>query len=145
MCISCICGASMVIILFIPESLHWHIRKGDRIQFKATMREAAAQNGTDPVNLEVLVPEPRLHFASKDVSVWNPWLRYPTIFLILSWAFLSFIYYGRFLPFILSFIVIRLYTGINFAVLELDLIPCHPFWSISLVGLVEIPAYLGNW
>ena len=96
-CISCICGASMGIILFLPESLHWLILHGDRFQFQATMREAAAQNGTGPVDLEDLVPEPRSTHVTKDLSIWSPLLLRPTISLIFSWMFMSLIYYGKLL------------------------------------------------
>ena len=95
MCISCICGASMVIIIFLPESPRWLILRGARNHFQATMREAAAQNDTEPVDLDELVPEPRSQYVSEELSLWSHLLLRPTLSLIFSWMCMSLIYYGK--------------------------------------------------
>ena len=92
MCISCICGASMLIIVFLPESLHWLILNEDRIRFEAIVREAAAQNGTDPLDdLDEMVP----HYNTQNISMWSPPLFYPSLILLFSWVSMSWIYYGK--------------------------------------------------
>ena len=98
MCISCICGASMLIIVFLPESLHWLILNEDRIRFEAIVREAAAQNGTDPLDdLDEMVP----HYNTQNISMWSPPLFYPSLILLFSWVSMSWIYYGK--TFVLNF------------------------------------------
>ena len=92
MCVSSICGVSLVIIILLPESPRWLILQGERKHFQATMREAATQNGTDPGDLDELIPEPRSYFTTEELSLWSPLLLRPTLSLMLSWMFMSFIY-----------------------------------------------------
>ena len=70
------------------------------------MREAATQNGTDPGDLDELVPEPLSYFTTEELSLWSPLLLRPTLSLMLSWMFMSFIYYGK--HFAVIFSAIRL-------------------------------------
>ena len=102
MCISVICGASMLILLFIPESPHWFILNGKREDFLATMKEAAGYNGSDLTNpeMEELVPLPKpvdRETTRKRLkySLWSPQLRRPTLSLIFSWMSMGVIYYGN--------------------------------------------------
>ena len=100
MCVSCICGAGMLIIVFIPESLHWLILNEEKNSFEATMREAAIQNGVDPPDdLDELVP----HYDTKKLSLWSPLLFYPSLILLFSWVTMSWIYYGKTFVLIYSF------------------------------------------
>ena len=76
MTISVICGASMLILLFLPESPHWFILNGKREEFLATMKEAARQNKAELTDLEELVPLPkpkdeRMTRARLQFSLWK--------------------------------------------------------------------------
>ena len=129
MCISCICGASLVIVIFLPESLHWQILNGKRKCFQATLREAATQNRTEPGDLDQLVPTPRSSYVTKELSLWSPLFLRPTLSLIFSWMFMSFIYYGKYCP------VILLSIRILICIFNRDQL-CHPGdRSISMLPL----------
>ena len=99
MTISVICGASMLILLFLPESPHWFILNGKREEFLATMKEAARQNKAELTDLEELVPLPkpkdeRMTRARLQFSLWSPQLRRPTLSLVVAWMSMGIIYYG---------------------------------------------------
>ena len=133
MCVIVICGASMLIIFYIPESLHWCIVNGKRDEFLATMWDVAVHNRSqEPLpDLELLVPFPEPKVEEEKMSLWSPPLLRPTISLIFSWTSLATIYYG-----------------INFGVeafmdIEEDQFNLFIYDSIVLIALIEIPAYLG--
>ena len=100
MCISVICGASMLILFFLPESPHWFILNGKREEFLATMKEAAGHNRSQVNDLEDLVPHPEprdkeLTRALMQMSIWSPQLLFPTLSLIFLWMSCGIIYYGN--------------------------------------------------
>ena len=114
MCVIVICGASMLIIIFIPESPHWFIVNGKRDEFLATMREAAIHNRIqEPLtNLELLVPLPEPKVEEEKLSLWGPLLFRPTISLIFSWTSLATIYYGN-LAILILLTLIRLFQELT--------------------------------
>ena len=150
MIISAICGASMLILLFLPESPHWFILNGKREEFLATMKEAARHNGTELTDLEELVPLPkpkdeRMTRARLQFSLWSPQLRRPTLSLIVAWMSMGIIYYGDSSPLIfISPLESVFISGINMAIEEFKLIEHDFYSSVALIALAEIPAYLGN-
>ena len=100
MVISVICGVSMLILLFIPESPHWFILNGKREEFLASVKEAAGYNGTEVTNLEELVPLPKpvdreRTRARLQFSLFSPQLLRPTLSLVFSWMSMGVIYYGN--------------------------------------------------
>ena len=150
MIISGICGASMLIILFLPEFPHWFILNGKREEFLATMKEAARHNGTELTDLEELVPLPkpkdeRMTRARLQFSLWSPQLRRPTLSLIVAWMSMGIIYYGDSSPLIfISPLESVFISGINMAIEEFKLIEHDFYSSVALIALAEIPVYLGN-
>ena len=103
--VSGLCGASMLIVLFIPESPHWFILHGKREEFLASMKEAAGLNGAGLANLEELVPLPKpldreRTKARLKLSLFSPQLLRPTLSLVFSWMSMGIIYYGNPFPLI---------------------------------------------
>ena len=100
MVVSVLCGASMLILLFIPESPHWFILNGKREEFLASMKEAAGVNGAALSNLEELVPLPKPADRARtrrrlQLSLFSPQLLRPTLSLVFSWMSMGIIYYGN--------------------------------------------------
>ena len=150
MCIIILCGASMLILLFLPESPHWYILNGKREDFLATMTEAAGYNGADLTDLEQLVPLPKPldrneTKAQLQYSLWSAELLRPTLTLIFSWMSMAVIYYGNSATYDqFSLAILSTSTlGLNFCIEEFRLIDSH-LTSIAVIALVEIPAYLRN-
>ena len=94
--VTLLCGSGVLILLYIPEYPVWLILQGKRLEYEATMMEAAEINGRDINGLDVNFATAHEECATDHakLSVWSLPLRMKTFCLIYAWAAMAVIYYG---------------------------------------------------